>query len=294
VDRLIHRFLIYLRAERNASPHTMRAYQFELKRFLSFIQEKYPGLETDRPHRLVIRDYLSQLHSQNLKRASILRAIAVLRAFYRYLTREEVIAQSPFVAIPMPKREKRLPRAVPEDEMAKLLDLPLQRKHRFSLRDAAIMELLYSSGLRISELCLLNVEDIDLWTGMVRVFGKGSRERLVPVGASAQRMIHAYLDSRLPASRRSGPLFHNHKGGRLSERGARGIVAKWVYAAAIHRKVSPHSFRHSFATHLLSRGCDLRSVQEMLGHRNLVTTQTYTHVTPEHLRKVYEQAHPRA
>jgi tyrosine recombinase XerC len=294
MDRLIQKFLLYIRAERGSSAHTLRAYQYELKQFLVFLQSKYPQLSFDRSHRLVVRDYLSTLHEKKLQRASILRAIAVLRSLYKYLQREEIIAQNPFIGIPMPKREKRLPKAIAEDEMKKLLETPLRLKHKFSLRDSALMELLYSSGLRIQELCQLNIEDIDLWGGMVRAFGKGSRERLVPVGASAQKMLHAYINSRLPASRRSGALFFNHKGARISERGARGIVAKWVFEAAIHRKVSPHVFRHSFATHLLSRGCDLKSVQEMLGHRNLATTQTYTHVTPEHLKKVYEQAHPRA
>jgi tyrosine recombinase XerC len=294
LEKQIQRFFLYLRAERNASPHTLRAYKFELQQYLAFLNKKYPNLTFEESHRLVIRDYLSQLHARTLKRATILRAIAVLRAFYRFLMREELIAKTPFLGLPMPKREKRLPRAIPEEEMTRLLEIPLRMKHKYSLRDTALMELLYSSGLRVSELVQLNIQDVDLWGGLVRVFGKGSREREVPVGGSAQRMVHAYLESRLPAQRKSGPLFLNPNGGRLSERGARSIVAKWVFEAAIHRKVSPHSFRHSFATHLLSRGCDLRAVQEMLGHRNLTTTQTYTHVSPEHLKKVYEQAHPRA
>jgi integrase/recombinase XerC len=198
------------------------------------------------------------------------------------------------VNLPMPKREKKLPQFLSEAQMAQLLDLPMRKRYRFSLRDAALLELLYSCGVRVQELCGLNIEDIDLWSGMVRVFGKGSRERMVPLGGSAQRMVHAYLESRPPAARKSGPLFRNYQETRLSDRSARRIVERWIHEAAIHQKVTPHTFRHSFATHLLGRGCDLKSVQELLGHRHLATTQTYTHVTPEHLKKVYDQAHPRA
>jgi len=314
MDHWIQRFLIYLRAERNSSEHTLRAYQHDLADYLYFLQAHYPGLTPERSHRIVVRDYLSELHGRKLQRATILRTIAVLRSFYRYLASEEVITQTPFVALAMPKKEKKLPRYVTEDDMANLLELPLRTKQKFSLRDAAMLELLYSSGLRVAELCHLNVEDVDPWAGLVRVFGKGSRERLIPVGPAALKRVHAYIESRSQKApsplmgdqppppthpqkgggRFQGPLFLNHRGVRLSDRGARGVVAKWVLEAALRQHVSPHTFRHSFATHLLARGCDLRSVQEMLGHRNLVTTQTYTHVSPEHLKKVYQQAHPRA
>lgn len=288
------RFILHLRAERNASPHTVRAYQKDLAGYLQFVDGKYKGLSLSRSHRLVIRDYLSELHSRNLERATIVRAVAVLRAFYKYLMREEAVAQTPFVALPMPKRVKKLPHFLSEEDMKGLLELPLKQRESFSLRDAALLELLYSCGVRVAELCALNIEDIDLWGGMVRVFGKGSRERMVPAGQSALRAVHGYLDSRPPATRRSGPLFLNASGARLSDRGARLIVAKWVKLASVRQNVSPHAFRHSFATHLLNRGCDLRTVQELLGHKNLATTQTYTHVTAEHLKKVYDQSHPRA
>jgi len=311
VEQFIQRFLLYLRAERNSSPHTIRAYQHDLREFLAFLQEKYPRLSLERNHRLVIRDYLSSLHEKDIQRATILRAIAVLRAFYKFLIQEDIIQKTPFVGLPMPKREKRLPKFLPEDDMKALLELPAQSRHKWAKRDTALLELLYSSGLRIHELCQLNAQDIDLWGNMVRVFGKGGKERMVPVGETALKSIHAYLDQRRhsgesrnpvhgldPGLRRGdvnkGPLFLNPAGGRLSERGARLVVARWVRQAAICQNISPHSFRHSFATHLLNRGCDLRSVQEMLGHKNLVTTQIYTHVTPEHLRQIYQKAHPRA
>ncbi len=294
MDKLAQRFLLYLRAERNSSAHTLRAYRHDLDAYLVFLQEKYPGLSLERNHRLVVRDYLGQLHSQNLKRATLLRSVAVLRSFYKFLAREEIVPRTPFVNLPMPKREKRLPRYITEVDMQALLDLPLQSQEPMALRDSALMELLYSSGLRISELCGLNIEDIDMWGGLVRVFGKGSRERLVPLGLPAQKRIHAYLAAHPGGERKSGLLFANHRGQRLGDRGARLIVEKWVRRAALRQHISPHAFRHSFATHLLDRGCDLKAVQEMLGHRQLTTTQTYTHVTPEHLRKVYEQSHPRA
>jgi tyrosine recombinase XerC len=294
VDRWVQRFLLFLRAERNASPHTLRAYKHDLEQFTAFLERKYPKASSlERHQRLIVREYLSELHDKGGKRATLLRSVAVLRAFFKFLMRSEIVSQSPFVGLPMPKAEKRLPRFLSEAEMQRLLEIPRGSKDKRSRRDGALMELLYSSGVRVQEACQLNVEDIDLWGGLVRVYGKGGRERLVPLGPVAQKTVHAYIESR-PASLRRGPLFLNHRGMRLSDRGARNIVNKWVREAALHQKVSPHAFRHSFATHLLDRGCDLRSVQEMLGHKNITTTQIYTHVSPEHLKKVYQQAHPRA
>jgi integrase/recombinase XerC len=292
MDKWIQRFLLYLRAERNVSPHTVRAYRHDLAEYLRFLQAKYPRLTLERSHRLVVRDYLAQLHDQSYQRATVVRAVAVLRSFYKFLLREGTIPQTPFAGLPMPKREKKLPRFLSEEEMNRLLEIPARSSDGHARRDAALLELLYSSGLRIQELCQLNVEDMDLWGGMVRVMGKGSRERLVPVGTTALKRVHSYLESR--SEKRSGPLFLNRSGTRLSERGARLVVARWVGRAALQRRISPHAFRHSFATHLLDRGCDLRAVQEMLGHKSLVTTQAYTHVSAEHLRKVYQKAHPRA
>jgi tyrosine recombinase XerC len=293
LDKQIQRFILYLRVERNASTHTLRAYNHDLAGFAAFVRERYPSTDLSTHSRLVVRDYLSELHQTARQRATLLRPIAVLRAFYKFLLREGEINQNPFAGIPLPKKEKKLPRFLSEQEMVVLLDAPL--KHGAgNLRDAALLELLYSSGIRIQELCQLNVEDLDLLGGMVRVFGKGSRERLVPFGQTAEQRLRDYISSRPASMRQRYPLFLNHNGSRLTDRGARMIVSKWVINAALRQKISPHAFRHSFATHLLNRGCDLRSVQEMLGHRNLATTQNYTHVTTDHLRKVYEKAHPRA
>jgi len=288
------RFTLYLRAERNASAHTLRAYEREVGQYLVFIQDKYPRLPLNRTHRVVVREYLAELHERDLKRASILRAMAVLRAWYKFLLQHDVVTQSPFVGLKMPKREKRLPRFLTEEEMNRLLSLPETERHKHAIRDAAMMELLYSSGLRIDELCQLNTPDIDMWSGLVRVMGKGGRERLVPVGKTALTRIRAYLEARPVAQQRSGPLFLGAKGGRLVQVVGRQIVARWVRLASLRQNITPHAFRHSFATHLLNRGCDLRTVQELLGHRSLTTTQTYTHVNAEHLQNVYQKAHPRA
>jgi len=288
------RFALYIRAERNASPHTLRAYEREIRQYITFVHAHYPSLSLTRTHRVVIREYLAYLHDGDLKRVSVLRAIAVLRAFYKFLMREEAVSQSPFVGIPMPKREKRLPYFLSEAEMNTLLDFPGTTRQKHAVRDAALMELLYSSGVRIQELCQLNVSDVDMWSGLVRVMGKGSRERLVPVGKTALARIRTYLDARPAAQQRSGPLFLSPKGARMTDRTARLAVANWVQQAALHKRVTPHAFRHSFATHLLNHGCDLRTVQELLGHKSLTTTQTYTHVSQEHLQNVYRKAHPRA
>ena len=293
----------------------------------AFLKAKYPRLSMDRSHRLVIRDYLSHLHERAIQKTTILRAIAVLRAFYKFLVLERVIPQTPFVGLPMPKREKRLPKFLPEEDMRQLLEAAATSKHPLAARDSALLELFYSSGLRVQEACQLNAEDVDVWSGLIRVFGKGAKERLVPVGETALKSLHVYLQQPLLPSREKvglrdgvgirtaqdhpspsssplkgeesrarsrGPLFLNHRGGRLSDRGARLVVSRWVRQAALRQNISPHSFRHSFATHLMDRGCDLLTVQEMLGHKNLVTTQIYTHVTAEHLRKQYQKAHPRA
>jgi len=285
-----NQFLMHLRVERNVSAHTVRAYQHDLHRYLAFIQEQYPGLSLSRSHRVVVRQYLVELHNQDLGRNSILRAIAVLRAFYKYLVREEIVPQSPFTGMKMPKREKKLPRFLSEEEMHQVLSLPSEKNSR----DSALMELLYSSGLRIQELCDLNVSDIDMWSGLVRVFGKGGRERLVPVGRAALRRVRAYIEARSVAQQKRGALFLNPQGGRLSTTSARAIVHRWTLQAGLFMNVTPHAFRHSFATHLLNRGCDLKAVQELLGHKSLATTQLYTHVNAERLQQVYQKAHPRA
>jgi integrase/recombinase XerC len=290
-DSNVRHFLQYLRAERNYSVHTLTAYRADLAEFYRFLADHYPRLAPHKCERLVLRDYFAALQDRQLLRSSVVRKIAALRSFFKYLSREGVVSKNPFLYLASPKTQKRIPVVLTEEEVRNLID-----QAGLGDRDRAMLELLYSSGLRISELVGLNTADVDLMGGVVRVWGKGNRERIIPVGDKSLGAIQKYLFSRQTGSRpmSSGPLFLNHKGARITARGARKVLHGWFINAGLTKKVSPHTLRHSFATHLLERGCDLRSVQEMLGHKSLATTQIYTHVTAENLRRVYDKAHPRA
>ena len=299
LDTNVRNFLQYLRAERNYSPNTLRAYQTDLHAFYDFMHTQYPQVTIEHCERLMLREYFAFLQKENLRRSSVIRRIAVARSYFKYLTREGVLPHNPFLSLATPKREQRIPVFLSEDEMRQLFALP-----GILLRDRAMIELLYSGGLRIEELAGLNIEDIDVYTGMARVWGKGSRERVIPVGDQCLAVLHEYFKERgrqlqllVPGQGKSDSLkavFLNKDGKRISVRGARKALHRWFAAAQFHKKVSPHTLRHTFATHLLDRGCDLRSVQEMLGHKSLATTQIYTHVTAESLKRVYDKAHPRA
>lgn len=293
-------FIQYLRAERNFSPHTIKAYRIDLIEFYEFLKENYPKIKIESCERLVLRDYYAHLQKSALKRSSVIRKIGALRSFYKYLAREEVIKKNPFLYLSTPKKEQRIPVFLSEMEIRELFSIP-----GINLRDKAMLEVLYSGGLRIDELISLNAGDIDFIGEMVRVWGKGNTERLVPIGEKALASVHDYLrerneilkdspDMKKNDSGNSAALFLNVKGKRISTRGARKALHKWFITANAVKKISPHTLRHSFATHMLDHGCDLRSVQEMLGHKSLATTQIYTHVTAESLKKVYEKAHPRA
>jgi integrase/recombinase XerC len=286
LDAPARNFLQYLRSERNFSGHTIRAYTGDLEAFYRFLTSTYPNLKAIAGERLVFREYFSFLQKSSLKRASVIRRIAALRSFYKYLAREGSIAKNPFIYLSTPKKERHIPVFLTEEEVRSLFDLP-----GLQYRDRAMLELLYSSGLRIDELVSINIADIDFMAGTVRVWGKGGRERVVPVGDGALGVMRDYISKRRVSS---GPFFLNKYGGRISVRGARKALHGWFIKAGFHKKVSPHTMRHSFATHLLDRGCDMRSVQEMLGHKSLATTQNYTHVTIESLKRVYDKAHPRA
>lgn len=299
----LERFLAHLRASRNYSGHTLRAYESDLRRFV----EVYGGLEASAIERAHVREHLARLQkAPPVMRNTILRRISALRSFTRYLRQQGVLKRDPFLNLPLPKKERRLPKFLSESEMEDLLARG-GNGARFRERDRAIVELLYSSGLRRSELSSLNVGDVDFVSGFARVFGKGSRERLVPVGAAALGALRDYLRKRKAAGVSAAPgdavaaktspdggqaLFVNARGRRLSGQGVAWVVRRWIQSARWLKPVTPHAFRHSFATHLLNRGCDLRSVQEMLGHKSLQTTQVYTHVSLEQLKKVYRQAHP--
>ena len=288
----IERFLAQLRAGRNASPHTLRAYAADLAAF-----ERFCGgaAAVDALDRGRVRAWLAELQGRSLARSSVLRKASSLRSFSLYLLDQAALERDPFLNVRLPKREKPLPRFLTEAEMQRLLDSSSPATDAsLSLRDRAMIELFYSAGLRRSELRGLNVGDVDFLGGVVRVFGKGARERIVPAGDAALEVLRAYLDS-LPQGKAGGaePLFTNKGGRRLSDAGVAFVVKRWVRAAATLKSVSPHVFRHSFATHLVSRGCDIRTVQEMLGHKSLANTQIYTHLSLEHLRQAYDKAHPR-
>jgi tyrosine recombinase XerC len=294
VSEGVQRFLNHLRGEKICSRETLRAYASDLAVFSRFLADR--GLTLERADRAALRLYLAELGSKNYKKNTLVRKHASLRAFFRFLLREGAVPRNPTENLGWPKRERRLPLVLSEKDMEGLLSAPAAGPS--AKRDAAVLELLYSSGLRVEELASLNVEDVDFSLEQVQAMGKGGRERVVPAGGKAVSALLAYLRERgenpLAASRSVRPLFLNRRGGRLSSRGIRNVVYAWSRRAALRRRVHPHALRHSFATHLLNRGCDLRSVQEMLGHKSLSTTQIYTHLSKEQLKKVYESAHPRA
>jgi site-specific recombinase XerD len=284
------RFLTHLRGARNASAHTLRAYAADVESFISVVGAVQPQ-NLERAH---ARAYIAFLQEGGkYSRSTVLRKISAARAFAKYLRAEGGLRLDPFAAVPMPKKEARLPKFLTEAEMEKLLVEMPGIPQEFRARDRAILELLYSCGLRRSEIAGLNVGDLDLYGGAVRVFGKGSKERVVPIGRIAADCLRGYLDSRGRAAA-GDPLFLNDRGGRLTHDGIAFVLRRWVRGSGLLKPVTPHVFRHSFATHLLNKGCDLRAVQEMLGHKNLATTQVYTHLSLEQLKKVYSGAHPAA
>lgn len=289
IDVWINKFLLNLRSQRNFSPHTLRAYEADLRFFLRFCLDSKCLAPAD-VNKNEIRAYLARLQGEKLSRNTILRKISSLRSFFSFLIEQGAMETDPFLLLPLPRKEKRLPRFLSEGEMTKLLN-PAGAMPKFEKRDIALLELMYSCGLRRSEISGLNIGDVDFLSGFVRVFGKGSRERLVPAGQRALQAVRDYTAGR-PGLNSGQPLFLNSKNTRLSGCGVALVVQRTARRLRFARTVNPHALRHSFATHLLDHGCDLRSVQEMLGHRNLATTQIYTHISLEHLRRVYEKTHP--
>ena len=297
-------FLVFLRVEKNASGRTIESYQRDLWQFIDFLSKEMqvPGERVDPVgiDDLLARKYLRHLHVRKLARTSVARKLASLRTFFRFLCREDIIATNPMLQVSVPKQEKRLPQFLYQDDIRVLVEAP-DTTTIAGQRDRAILETLYAAGIRVSELVGLNIGDVDLAVGYVRVMGKGARERIVPLGSYAIKSLQLYWEAgreRLLAcgsgTNSEKALFLNKSGGRLSSRSIRNIINKYVNLVSITKKVSPHTIRHSFATHLLDAGADLRSVQELLGHVKMSTTQIYTHVTKAHLKSVYEKAHPRA
>jgi site-specific recombinase XerD len=283
----LEKFLTRLRAAKNYSPHTLRAYRADLEGFAA----AFPGVEAADLDRAHVRRHLAALQSGDSSRATVLRKASALRSFVKFLRAEGDLKRDPFLGVPLPKRTRSLPKFLTEAEMEQVLSAPTGGDSE-AARDRALIELLYSSGLRRAEVGVLNVGDVDFLSGTVRVFGKGSKERIVPVGNTALTCLRAYLRAR-GGPGDGEPLFASARGTRLSDEGVVFVVRRWVRRSSLLKKVTPHVFRHSFATHLLNRGCNIREVQEMLGHVDLNTTQVYTHVSLQKLQEVYKGAHPR-
>ena len=282
-------FLRYLAAERGASPHTLRSYATDLRDCAAFLRRRGLGALPDADAR-VIRGYLADLHARGLARTSIARRLATLRSFYRFLIRRGRARANPAREVRTPSLPRRLPGHLPIDQSEALFRQPFGDAEA-DRRDRAILELLYASGVRVAELAGLDVGDLDLREGSVRVLGKGRRERVVPLGRKAIDALRAYLGARESGR---GPVFRNRRGGPLTVRSLHRIVRGRARAAGLAGRVTPHTLRHTFATHLLDAGADLRLIQELLGHARLTTTQRYTHVSAERLVRVYDAAHPRA
>jgi len=291
-DSFAEEFLRYLNVEQNASPRTLKAYRQALSAFRAHNSKPWKECSTDD-----FRDYLFAIMKRGQARSYVRLQFSALRVFYKFLTARKRLRIDPLRQLQLPKVEKKLPLVLTRQQIEELLAAPLKSpKHRTApkwmpLRDAAVMELFYSSGLRLSELEALNVDDVDLYTESVRVLGKGRKERVCPVGAPALDAVQKY---RSAANVHSGALFINSRRGRISSRSIWLILKRYLRHTSIPISISPHKLRHSFATHMLDRGADLRSVQALLGHASLSTTQIYTHVTVERLKKAYADAHPRA
>jgi integrase/recombinase XerC len=303
-------FLEYLRLNRNASAHTVAAYESDVDQFLAFAAKyRDTTVETLEPKHVelgMIRAFMADLYRQGHARASVARKLSALRAFGRYLRREGLIDADPAALAAAPKREQKVPAHLSVDEMSRLLEMP-DVTTSLGRRDRAILELFYASGLRLSELVGLDLEEVNLRARMVRVMGKGAKERLVPFNTAAETSIRSWLADRMVFRQRAvskaqsqkpraqtEPLFVNFRGARLTGRSVQRLVARYVSACSTRFGISPHALRHSFATHLLQRGADLRAIQELLGHVQLSTTQRYTHVNAAQLLDVYRKSHPRA
>ena len=298
IEKLSLDFVTKLEHEKGFSEHTLRAYHKDLLQFDNFLkEEKRNSLES--VNHLLLRRFLAVLRSKNYSKATIARKLASIRSFFKFLICEGELVSNPFEMLRTPKQDKKLPHFLSISEVDILLEAP-DCSTVMGLRDMAIMETLYSTGIRVSELVGLDEGDIDFFAGMIKVQGKGKKERLVPIGSHATKAINEYIDSKSKSRKneetkvgKSEPLFLNKYGGRLTARSVARTLDKYLKMAGVNLLTSPHTFRHSFATHLLDKGADLRSVQEMLGHSSLSTTQIYTHITTERLKNVYDKAHPR-
>jgi integrase/recombinase XerC len=312
---LVTQFLDYLRLEKHFSDYTVKSYGADLIQFGQFLAgeigpvaatapadtPKVTGSEIDeratKCEPLVIREFLAYLYGQNYTKSTTARKLATLRSFYKFLMRRNIVSASPLSTIRTPKQDKRLPKCLDLEQVQKLLEAPGDAD-LLSARDKAMLEVLYSSGIRVSELVELEMGDLDLQEGVLRVKGKGRKDRLTPIGSQAIKALQRYFELRAQEPKCQGAsaahVFLNKHGETLSTRSVRRKLDKYLMQAGLDPGISPHTLRHSFATHLLNNGADLRSVQELLGHQSLSTTQIYTHLTTSRMKEVYDSAHPRA
>ena len=294
MNKEIAEFLAFLKHEKNASPHTIAAYERDLRQVAAYLKER--EVRWDKAGNVILRGFLAELHEKKRRKSTVGRKLAALRSFYDFCLRKKWIAENPAKILATPRQEKRVPSFLSEDETTELLDLP-RSTEPLDIRDKAILELFYATGIRVSELVGIEPADIHFSERLVRVRGKGKKERIVPFGTKAREALEAYRRVR-PGLATGGDggeaFFLNYRGGRLTTRSVQRMVHKYIRRTAVARKISPHSLRHSFASHLLGRGADLRVIQELLGHASLATTQKYTHVDLQQLLTVYKKSHPRS
>ena len=287
-------FMAYLKHEKNASPHTISNYQRDLLQLAQYLENKKIKLRDI--DNIMLRGFLASLYGRGEKKSTVGRKLAAIRSFFQFCVRRHWMDDNPAKVVSTPKQDKPVPSFLSEEEMQDFLDLP-QTAKPLDKRDKAMLELLYATGIRVSELVGINLEDVKFTERLIRIKGKGKKERLVPFGRMAEESLRSYLRVRSLINKgqvEERPLFINYRGRKLSARSVERTVDKYIRRSAMRRKISPHSLRHSFASHLLSRGADLRVIQELLGHESLATTQKYTHLDLQHLIEVYRKSHPRS
>ncbi|UCE42090.1 MAG: tyrosine recombinase XerC [Candidatus Aminicenantes bacterium] len=290
----LEEFIAYLKHEKNASPHTIANYKSDLLQLAQFLENKKLSLRDI--DNIVLRGFLAVLYDRGEKKTTVGRKLAAIRSFFQFCVRKHWVDDNPAKVVSTPKQDKPVPSFLTEEEMQEFLDLP-QTAKPLDKRDKAMLELLYATGIRVGELVGISLEDVKFAERLIRIKGKGKKERLVPFGKMAEMSLRAYLHVRSMINKgqvEESPLFLNYRGQRLSSRSVERTVDKYIRRSALKRKISPHSLRHSFASHLLSRGADLRVIQELLGHESLATTQKYTHLDLKHLLEVYRKSHPRS
>lgn len=294
MTRELEEFLAYLAHERNASAHTLSGYRRDLTQYAAYLRERKTDFRRADP--FAVRGFIARLHETELRKSSVARKLAALRSFYRFALRRKWVADNPAKVVATPKLDQPIPSFLSEEEMAAFLDIE-RGATPAAARDRAMLEFLYATGIRVSELVGMNLEDLHLDERLVRVRGKRKKERVVPFGRRAEERLRDYLKARtVLAAPNPGEraVFLNRRGGRLTARSVERVVDVSIRRAAVRRKISPHSLRHSFASHLLGRGADLRTIQELLGHASLATTQKYTHLDLGHLLETYRKSHPRS